>query len=48
LFVDDVLRHVWEDDFSDWRSRIAIGPRRSDVVIRELAIESLSPPASDR
>ena len=43
LLIDDVLRHAWQGDFSDWRSRIAVGPRRSKVSVRELTVESLTP-----
>jgi len=41
LFVNGVLRHTWEGDFGDWRNRIAVGPRRAQVVVRELEAASL-------
>jgi hypothetical protein len=41
LFVNGVLRHTWEGDFANWRSRIAVGPRRAQVVVRELEAASL-------
>jgi len=41
LWIDRQLRHTWQDDFSDWRSRLAVGPRRSKVIVRELTVESL-------
>jgi hypothetical protein len=41
LFVNGVLRHRWEGHFADWRSRIAVGPRRAQVVVQELEVSSL-------
>ena len=41
VFVDGILRHTWRDDFSDVRSRIAIGLRKSSVTVRSLDVRPL-------
>src|SRR5262245_49422251 len=41
VFVDGILRHTWRDDFSDVRSRIAIGVRKSSVTLRSLDVRPL-------
>ena len=38
LFVDGHLRHTWQDDFADLRSRIGIGLRKSELSVRELKV----------
>ena len=41
VFVDGILRHTWRDDFSDVRSRIAIGVRKSSITVRSLDVRPL-------
>ena len=38
LFVDGVLRHTWQDDFTGLRGRIAIGARTASLTVRSLDV----------
>jgi hypothetical protein len=38
LFVDGVLRHTWQDDFTGLRGRIAIGVRKTSLTVRSLEV----------
>ena len=39
VFVNGELRHSWRGDYSELRSRVAVGLRRSALTMRELRIE---------
>ncbi len=41
LFVDGVLRHTWQDDFTGLRGRIAIGVRKTSLTVRSLEVRPL-------
>jgi hypothetical protein len=41
LSINGVLRQTWKDDYSDWRHRVAIGPRRSTLIVQHLGAESV-------
>jgi len=41
LFVDGVLRHTWQDDFTGLRGRIAIGARKASLTVRSLVVRAL-------
>jgi hypothetical protein len=41
MFVNGELRHTWRGDYSGLRSRLAVGPRRTAVTVRELRIGKL-------
>ncbi len=49
LFVDGVLRHTWQDDFTGLRGRIAIGVRKTSLTVRSLDVRPLrTEPASPK
>jgi hypothetical protein len=39
VFVNGELRHTWRGDYSELRSRVAVGLRRAALTMRELRIE---------
>jgi hypothetical protein len=41
VLINGRLRHTWAGDFSGLRSRLAIGPRKSSVTVRALAVSTL-------
>ena len=43
FYVDGMMRQTRQDDFSDWRHRIAIAPRRSSIVVQQLEVSPLAP-----
>jgi hypothetical protein len=38
VLINGRLRHTWNGDFSGFRSRLTIGPRRSSVTVRALTV----------
>jgi hypothetical protein len=42
LFVDGRLRHSWNGNFDALRTRVALGPGKSDLTVRSLSIEPLN------
>ncbi len=38
VLINGRLRHTWNGDFSAFRSRLTIGPRKSSVTVRALTI----------